>query len=103
MDEHVRDARLSPRGRILRHRSGRRIKEENRAMTTLLDAEASVRFLRREVGLTEVDLADGTGASTRTVRRWIASTRPQPRYAKRIALAHGAACIEENHDWRRLT
>ena len=53
-------------------------------MAELLDAGASVRFLRREVGLTEVDLADGTGASTRTVRRWIVSTRPQPEHAQRI-------------------
>jgi hypothetical protein len=51
-----------------------------------LDPGQSVRYLRREVGLSEVDLADGTGAHTRTVRRWIASrpSEPQPRYARHI-------------------
>ena len=51
-----------------------------------LDVAENVRYLRRQVGLTEVDLADGTGASTRTVRRWIAAraTQPQARYARPI-------------------
>jgi transcriptional regulator with XRE-family HTH domain len=40
----------------------------------------SVRYLRRETGLTEADLADATGASTRTVRRWLAA---EPETAER--------------------
>src|SRR5687768_1559172 len=68
----------------MRQRPGRRVKEAEPNMATVLDAAASVRFLRRKMGLTEADLADGTGASTRTVRRWIVTTRPQARYAQRI-------------------
>lgn len=50
------------------------------------DASASVRYLRRQAGLTEVDLADGTGASPRTVRRWTQErgTQPQARYQRHI-------------------
>ena len=46
------------------------------------DIGDTVRYLRREVKLTEVDLADGTGASPRTVRRWLAPnpSQPQDRY-----------------------
>lgn len=42
--------------------------------------------LRSGVGLTEADLATATGASTRTVRRWLADDAggPQARYAARI-------------------
>jgi transcriptional regulator with XRE-family HTH domain len=48
-------------------------------------AVESVRYLRREVGLTETDLADGTGAAVRTVRRWAQDrTEPQRRYQPRI-------------------
>jgi transcriptional regulator with XRE-family HTH domain len=51
-----------------------------------IGADESVRYLRRQVGMTEVDLADGTGASTRTVRRWLASdaTTPQRRFATQL-------------------
>lgn len=49
------------------------------------DASESVRYLRRQAGLTEVDLADGTGASPRTVRRWAQEhTQPQARYQRHI-------------------
>ncbi|HWV86177.1 MAG TPA: helix-turn-helix transcriptional regulator [Capillimicrobium sp.] len=52
---------------------------------TVTDATESVRYLRRHAGLTETDLADGTGASPRTVRRWAhARTTPQARYQPRI-------------------
>jgi transcriptional regulator with XRE-family HTH domain len=42
--------------------------------------------LRLDLGLTESDLASATGASTRTVRRWLADDvdQPQARYAQRI-------------------
>jgi len=52
-----------------------------------LDPFESVRYLRRHTKLTEADLADGTGASTRTVRRWIAAKPTEdrePRYARQI-------------------
>jgi hypothetical protein len=52
-----------------------------------LDFVEAVRYLRRHTKLTEVDLADGTGASTRTVRRWLAThsaTRRESRYARQI-------------------
>jgi hypothetical protein len=46
---------------------------------------AGVRYLRRNTGLTEADLADATGASTRTVRRWTAlETDPQNRFVTQI-------------------
>jgi DNA-binding transcriptional regulator YiaG len=51
----------------------------------MTDAVESVRYLRREWGLTEADLADGTGASQRTVRRWAQDrTQPQARYQRQI-------------------
>ncbi len=42
--------------------------------------------MRLNLGLTEGDLATATGASTRTVRRWLAEDveDPQARYAERI-------------------
>lgn len=45
-----------------------------------------VRYLRLELKLTEADLATATGATTRTVRRWLADDieDPQPRYAERL-------------------
>jgi transcriptional regulator with XRE-family HTH domain len=48
------------------------------------DADERVRYLRREMGLTEGDLATATGAADRTVRRWLAGTTPQPRHAERL-------------------
>lgn len=36
----------------------------------------AVRVLRREVGLTEADVAAATGADERSVRRWLGATRP---------------------------
>ena len=56
------------------------------ARRVALNIGETVRYLRREIGMTEVDLADGTGASTRTVRRWIAAqaTQPQARHARQI-------------------
>lgn len=49
---------------------------------------AHVRYLRGDVGLTEADLADATGASTRTVRRWTkadeADLERGPNYAQEI-------------------
>lgn len=51
----------------------------------ITDASENVRYLRRQAGLTEVDLADGTGASPRTVRRWAQErTQPQTRYQRHI-------------------
>ncbi len=47
-------------------------------------ADARVRYLRREMGLTEQDLATATGAADRTVRRWLAGTSPQSRHAERL-------------------
>jgi predicted transcriptional regulator len=44
-----------------------------------------VRQLRRNLALTEADLATATDASPRTVRRWLAGdVDPQTRYADRI-------------------
>ena len=49
------------------------------------DPLQTVQYLRRQGGLSEVDLADGTGASPRTVRRWAhARTQPQARYQRHI-------------------
>lgn len=49
---------------------------------------ARVRYLRGDVGLTEVELADATGASTRTVRRWTkaddADLQRGPNYSQQI-------------------
>lgn len=46
------------------------------------DADERVPYLRREMGLTERDLATVTGASERTVRRWLnGAATPQQRYA----------------------
>jgi len=72
---------LRPMAAATRHRNG-----ASRAPEVTLDIGQSVRYLRRHVGLTEVDLADGTGASTRTVRRWTAPrpTHPQTRYVRHI-------------------
>jgi transcriptional regulator with XRE-family HTH domain len=53
--------------------------------THLSDAAEKVRYLRGSTGLTESDLAAGTGASTRTVRRWTRQeSDPQPRYERQI-------------------
>jgi hypothetical protein len=52
---------------------------------------AYVRYLRSDVGLTETDLADATGASTRTVRRWTNSgedLQRDPNYAQQIDDLH---------------
>jgi hypothetical protein len=45
-----------------------------------------VRYLRLDLELTEADLATATGATTRTVRRWLAEDveDPQARYADRL-------------------
>jgi transcriptional regulator with XRE-family HTH domain len=43
-----------------------------------------VGYLRREMGLTEKDLAAATGAADRTVRRWLAGTTPQHRHAEHL-------------------
>lgn len=50
------------------------------------DTLESVRYLRRHTKLTESDLADGTGANARTVRRWLAAdcAEPRPAYARHI-------------------
>jgi transcriptional regulator with XRE-family HTH domain len=49
------------------------------------DADERVRYLRREMGLTERDLATATGASDRTVRRWLGGdTTPQQRHGERL-------------------
>jgi len=47
-------------------------------------ADERVRYLRRELGLTERDLAAATGAADRTVRRWLAGTTPQHRHAAHL-------------------
>lgn len=49
-------------------------------------ARAIVRWLRLDLGLTEADVATATGATTRTVRRWLAEDvdEPQARFAARI-------------------
>jgi transcriptional regulator with XRE-family HTH domain len=47
-------------------------------------ADRRVRYLRREMGLTEKDLAAATGAADRTVRRWLAGTTPQHRHAEHL-------------------
>lgn len=36
----------------------------------------AVRIMRREIGLTEADVAIATGADERSVRRWLGDTRP---------------------------
>lgn len=36
----------------------------------------TVRLMRREIGLTEADVAAATGADERSVRRWLGQTRP---------------------------
>ena len=51
------------------------------------DVFENVRYLRRQTKLTESDLADATGASTRTVRRWLkANLRDvrEPRFTDQI-------------------
>lgn len=49
---------------------------------------ARVRYLRGDVGLTETELADATGANPRTVRRWTNSNDADfqrgPNYAQEI-------------------
>lgn len=57
-----------------------------RLSTLSSDTRAVVRRLRLDLGLTEADLATATGATTRTVRRWLAEDveDPQARYAQRI-------------------
>lgn len=51
-------------------------------------ALARVRYLRGDIGMTEGELADATGATTRTVRRWTkvdeADLQRGPNYAKEI-------------------
>ena len=48
--------------------------------------QETVRYLRRTVGLAERDLAIATGASTRTVRRWLAAdvANAHPRHTARL-------------------
>lgn len=61
--------------------------KEDRARQGTPDAFESVRYLRRHTKLTEADLADGTGASTRTVRRWLIADPEKardPHYARQI-------------------
>lgn len=60
--------------------------KERRAPQAAQGAGAKVRHLRVQIGLTETDLANGTGAAVRTVRRWISPrpTIPQARYARAI-------------------
>ncbi len=58
-----------------------------------------VQHLRNDLHLTETDLADATGASTRTVRRWSgaqADDLAAPRYADRIDDLH--AVVAELED-----
>ena len=58
-----------------------------------------VRHLRNDLHLTETDLADATGASTRTVRRWSGAQADDlgaPRYADRIDDLH--AVVAELED-----
>jgi transcriptional regulator with XRE-family HTH domain len=59
------------------------------------DAFERVRYLRRHAKLTEADIADGTGASTRTVRRWIAAEPEagEPHYTRQIDDLH--AIVQE--------
>jgi len=51
-----------------------------------------VRYLRGEVGLTETELSDATGASTRTVRRWTSAEDAElqrgPNYTQQIDDLH---------------
>lgn len=60
------------------------------------DVDERVRYLRREMGLTEGDLATATGATERTVRRWLAGTAPQTRHAERLDDLKGV--VEEISD-----
>jgi transcriptional regulator with XRE-family HTH domain len=51
------------------------------------DAFENVRYLRRRTKLTEADLADATGASTRSVRRWLKADMREvraPRFTEQI-------------------
>jgi transcriptional regulator with XRE-family HTH domain len=58
---------------------------EGKSDTTLSDASSSVRHIRREIGLTEADLALATGTDARTARRWLAGeVSPQRRNKERI-------------------
>ena len=71
------------------------LKEKHPALEST-SALAHVRYLRGEVGLTEADLADATGASTRTVRRWSNANddaQREPNYAQQIDDLH-AVVIE---------
>jgi len=61
-----------------------------------VDVDQRVRYLRREMGLTEGDLATITGAADRTVRRWLSGTTPQHRHAERVDDLH--AVVEELAD-----
>jgi transcriptional regulator with XRE-family HTH domain len=57
------------------------------ARSDLPDVFENVRYLRREIKLSEGDLAEGTGASTRTVRRWAkaqTAARQDTRYERQI-------------------
>lgn len=57
-----------------------------------------VRHLRNDLQMTETDLAEATGASTRTVRRWSGAQAAlrAPRYADRIDDLH--AVVAELED-----
>ncbi len=42
------------------------------------DPADAVRLIRRDVGLTEADVATATGADARSVRRWVAANGTRP-------------------------
>jgi transcriptional regulator with XRE-family HTH domain len=49
------------------------------------DPAEAVRIMRREIGLTEADLAAATGVDRRSVRRWLAASPTRPvRHERRI-------------------
>src|SRR5579884_3179818 len=68
------------------------LKERNRTLVETPSAITRVRYLRTEVKLTEADLSDATGASTRTVRRWTHTSdddlQRDPHYAQQIDDLH---------------
>jgi transcriptional regulator with XRE-family HTH domain len=69
------------------------LKERDGALTR-------VRHLRKDIGLTEADLSDATGASTRTVRRWTHADENdlhrEPNYARQIDDLN--TVVDELHD-----
>jgi uncharacterized protein (DUF2384 family) len=65
---------------------------EKQRLGAPISALERVRYLRGEMGLTETEISDATGASTRTVRRWASAheddLQREPNYAQQIDDLH---------------